>query len=30
MSIFYIEQPIGPWGKELEENSMSIHSQNKK
>lgn len=30
MSIFCIEEPIGPWGKELEENGISIHSKNRK
>jgi len=30
MSIFCIEEPIGPWGKELEENGTNIHSKNRK
>ncbi|MFT6835527.1 MAG: glycosyltransferase involved in cell wall biosynthesis [Francisellaceae bacterium] len=29
MSIFCIEQPIGPWGLELEENGTTIHSKNR-
>jgi glycosyltransferase involved in cell wall biosynthesis len=30
MSIFCIEQPIGPWGQELEANGITIHSKNRK
>ena len=30
MSIFCIEQPIGPWGKELEENGTEIFSKHRK
>ncbi|PKI02365.1 glycosyltransferase [Glaciecola sp. 33A] len=30
MSIFCIEQPIGPWGQELEANGTTIHSKNRK
>ena len=30
MSIFCIEQPIGPWGQELEANGTAIHSKNRK
>jgi hypothetical protein len=30
MSIFCIEQPIGPWGKEVEEHGISIYIQNRK
>lgn len=30
MSIFCIEQPIGPWGKELEENGIEIFSKHRK
>jgi glycosyltransferase involved in cell wall biosynthesis len=30
MSIFCIEQPIGPWGDELQENGTAIYSQNRK
>ncbi|MEQ3660125.1 MAG: glycosyltransferase [Glaciecola sp.] len=30
MSIFCIEEPIGPWGKELQENGTSIFSKNRK
>jgi glycosyltransferase involved in cell wall biosynthesis len=30
MSIFCIEQPIGPWGEELEENGIEIFSKHRK
>jgi glycosyltransferase involved in cell wall biosynthesis len=30
MSIFCIEQPIGPWGQELQANGTAIHSKNRK
>lgn len=30
MSIFCIEEPIGPWGKELQQNGTIIHSKNRK
>lgn len=30
MSIFCIEEPIGPWGKELAENGTAIYSKNRK
>jgi glycosyltransferase involved in cell wall biosynthesis len=30
MSIFCIEEPLGPWGEEMRENGIAIHSQNRK